>query len=68
MAYEVEFTEPAGKELKGLRRYDAIRIRDAIRGQLQDQPTVQTRNRKPLDDVAAGFQQRRFEHLGHAAQ
>lgn len=47
-AYSVVLSEPAYRHLDGLRRYDRARVLAAIRNQLSDRPTEESRNRKQL--------------------
>lgn len=46
--FRLEFTPEALEDLRLLRTYDQRRILDAIKAQLQHQPTQETRNRKRL--------------------
>ena len=48
MAFKIELTQSAADHVRGYRKYDQRIILDAIEEQLRDQPTVETRNRKPL--------------------
>ena len=55
MAYEIELARSAGEELKEIRVYDRRQIVDEIREQLKDDPTNETRRKKVLGQVKAGF-------------
>jgi mRNA-degrading endonuclease RelE of RelBE toxin-antitoxin system len=46
--YELDFTEDADRQLEKLSARDRAIILDAVERQLEFQPTVKTRNRKPL--------------------
>ena len=48
MAFQIEFTQSAADHIRAFRTYDQRIVLDAIEEQLRDQPTVETRNRKPL--------------------
>jgi len=48
MAFEIEFTQSAADHIRSFRKYDQLIILDGIEEQLRDQPTVETRNKKPL--------------------
>lgn len=56
MGYEIDISESALSELKGLRVYDQRRIATEIHGQLSNQPTVTTRNKKCLSGVSPDFE------------
>jgi mRNA-degrading endonuclease RelE of RelBE toxin-antitoxin system len=56
MVYSIELTDLIVGELKAIRAFDRRRIVDEINGQLEHQPTVETRNRKRLDAVAPDFE------------
>jgi mRNA-degrading endonuclease RelE of RelBE toxin-antitoxin system len=58
MAFRLEVSESALKDLKTLRAYDRKRIVEAIDEQLAHQPDVETRNRKCLPDVKPTFEHR----------
>ena len=58
MAFSVELTPLAVNDLKGLRAFDRRRIIDKLEEQLQHQPTVETRNRKRLDNLVPEFPHR----------
>jgi mRNA-degrading endonuclease RelE of RelBE toxin-antitoxin system len=55
VAYEVELTRDAERELRTLRAYDARRVSNGILTHLTQQPTVETRNRRELDPLVTGF-------------
>lgn len=55
-AFEVQITESATKELKGIRAFDRHRIVEEIDNQLTHQPAEPTRNRKWLDSVVPDFE------------
>jgi mRNA-degrading endonuclease RelE of RelBE toxin-antitoxin system len=48
MAFQIEFTQAAADHVRGFRKYDQTIILGAIEEQLRHEPTVETRNRKPL--------------------
>jgi mRNA-degrading endonuclease RelE of RelBE toxin-antitoxin system len=48
MPYEIKFTDSALEDLNYLKKFDQKIVVDAITGQLQHEPIVQTRNKKPL--------------------
>ena len=48
MAYAIEFTPEADDHLAGLSARDRARILDELERQLVHQPSVETRNRKPM--------------------
>lgn len=48
MAYRVEFTPEADQHLAGLTARERATLLDEVERQLLDQPTVETRNRKPM--------------------
>lgn len=56
MAYTVILTALARRELKELKAFDERRIAEAMRQQLANSPTAETRNRKILDDATASFE------------
>ncbi len=56
MAYAINLFGTAARELKELRVFDQRRIVDAMAGQLRDEPTVATRNRKCLLGVTPSFE------------
>src|SRR3954447_9920619 len=58
MAFEVELTKTAVKELKALRPFEQRRIVGEIESQLPSQPTTPTRNRKELLGLTPGFEHR----------
>jgi mRNA-degrading endonuclease RelE of RelBE toxin-antitoxin system len=53
--YEIELSDSAGQDLKWFRKYEQKQILDAIYAQLRYEPTVKTRNRKPLEDSPTGM-------------
>lgn len=53
--WEVFFEPKAEEDLEDVDSFDGRRILDAIETQLTRQPNVQTRNRKPLEDVDPPF-------------
>ena len=55
MAFTVELTRRASNDLKPFRTFDQRRITDAIKEQLQHQPTEATKNRKCLEGVEPEF-------------
>ena len=52
MSYTIKLTTSAEAELKAIRVYDRRQILDVLKAQLTHQPTMETRNRKRLDEVA----------------
>jgi mRNA-degrading endonuclease RelE of RelBE toxin-antitoxin system len=48
MPFEIEFSGPATQHLRALRARDRTIVLDAIEVQLQHEPLVETRDRKPL--------------------
>jgi mRNA-degrading endonuclease RelE of RelBE toxin-antitoxin system len=54
-AYEIQIAPLAFEEIRAIDVYERNRIIDEIDRQLPHQPTVQTRNRKPLLGVEAAF-------------
>ena len=48
MAFRVEFSPEAREHIQGLTARQRSIVLQGIRGQLQSQPTTETRNRKPL--------------------
>ncbi len=48
MKFEIEFTQTAANHVRAFRKYEQQTILDSIEEQLQDQPTVEARNRKRL--------------------
>jgi mRNA-degrading endonuclease RelE of RelBE toxin-antitoxin system len=58
MPYAIEVTDGAFAELRSIKAYHQRRIADAIDEQLPHQPTVETKNRKPLIAVQADFEHR----------
>jgi mRNA-degrading endonuclease RelE of RelBE toxin-antitoxin system len=55
-AYQIVVHELAIEELKSIRVFDQRRILAAIREQLADQPSLATRRRKCLIDLAPSFE------------
>lgn len=47
--YEIVFARRAEDQILTLRTYDERRLRDAMAENLQHEPLVRTRNRKPLE-------------------
>ncbi len=56
MSYEISIHELAATELSRLRTYDHRIVLEAIEEQLSHQPTVRTRRRKELTNLAPGFE------------
>jgi mRNA-degrading endonuclease RelE of RelBE toxin-antitoxin system len=56
MPFKVKLVDLAEEELQAIRTFDRRRIVDAIKEQLRDQPTVETRNRKCLEDLVPAFE------------
>jgi hypothetical protein len=56
MAFSIEITPSAFAELASIRAFDQHRIAAAIETQLTHQPTVQTKNRKPLYGAEPSFE------------
>jgi mRNA-degrading endonuclease RelE of RelBE toxin-antitoxin system len=54
--FDIEIADLAADELRGIRAFDRQRILDEIHSQLENQPTLVTRNRKRLDGVVPGFE------------
>jgi mRNA-degrading endonuclease RelE of RelBE toxin-antitoxin system len=54
--FDIEIADLAADELREIRVFDRRRILDGIHSQLQNQPTLVTRNRKRLDGVAPSFE------------
>jgi mRNA-degrading endonuclease RelE of RelBE toxin-antitoxin system len=54
MTYRIDYTEDAKRDLTYFRKFERKYILDEIDKNLQHEPTVETRNRKPLDanDIA----------------
>jgi mRNA-degrading endonuclease RelE of RelBE toxin-antitoxin system len=48
MAFQIEFTQTAADHVRAFREYDQKVILNAIEEQLRHEPTVETRNKKPL--------------------
>lgn len=48
MPYRIEYSQDAEEHLRGLTRTDQVRLLDAVERNLRSQPTVETRNRKPM--------------------
>jgi mRNA interferase RelE/StbE len=49
MAYEIRFTPEAADQLRDLRKFQQVRIRDAIVRHLIDRPDEETKNKKQLN-------------------
>src|SRR5436190_12884536 len=56
MTYAIDITASAYNELKWIRPFYQQRILDAIDQQLMNQPTVETRNRKPISGAKPDFE------------
>lgn len=57
MAFTIELSDDAERELEALRTFDHRTVLTAIETQLKDQPNVETRNRKNLGDgMTADFE------------
>jgi len=56
MAFTIDFSPVAMSELKGLRPFDQRRIVGEIESQLPFEPTVLTRNRKPVEGLCPAFE------------
>ncbi len=56
MTYEIEITASAFNELESVKPFYRHRILDAIDQQLMNQPTVETRNRKPISGAKPDFE------------
>jgi mRNA-degrading endonuclease RelE of RelBE toxin-antitoxin system len=56
MAYTIDIVASALDELKQIQPFYRQQIRGAIREQLTNQPTVETRNRKPLSGAKPDFE------------
>jgi len=48
MPYEIALSATAANDLRSLRPFDRAKVAHQIDAQLQSQPLVETRNRKPL--------------------
>jgi mRNA-degrading endonuclease RelE of RelBE toxin-antitoxin system len=55
-AFDIEITDLAAEELRRIRLYDRRQIIQEIHRQLENQPTVVTRNRKRLDGAVPDFE------------
>jgi mRNA-degrading endonuclease RelE of RelBE toxin-antitoxin system len=55
MPHEIKLLGNVPAELRSLRAYDRQRILDDIESQLRHEPTVETRNRKPLLGLTPSF-------------
>jgi mRNA-degrading endonuclease RelE of RelBE toxin-antitoxin system len=55
MAFEIEITAIAEEHLASIRAFDRRRIARAIDVKLPDEPTKETKSRKPLPNVSADF-------------
>lgn len=49
--YAIEFMPEADEQIGALAARDRATLLDRVTGQLMFQPTVQTRNRKPLEET-----------------
>ena len=59
MPFTIELLADAQRQLRELRAYDRTRILSEIRGQLEHQASVESRNRKQLEDhPVAGWELR----------
>jgi mRNA-degrading endonuclease RelE of RelBE toxin-antitoxin system len=56
MAFLIEVTGSAGKELQGIRPFDRKRIVSEIDTQLRHEPTTATKNRKCLEALSPTFE------------
>jgi mRNA-degrading endonuclease RelE of RelBE toxin-antitoxin system len=56
MPFAIEITDYAYDEVQAIKPYYRRRIIDSIFGQLSNQPTVETRNRKILSGVQPSFE------------
>jgi mRNA-degrading endonuclease RelE of RelBE toxin-antitoxin system len=54
--YAIDTVRSALDEIKAVKPFYRQQIRDAIRQQLMHQPTVETRNRKPLSGAKPDFE------------
>ena len=48
MAFRIDISPDAQEHLAGLRKFDQVRIVDAIEAQLTNEPRKPSRNRKPM--------------------
>jgi hypothetical protein len=48
VAYRIEFVEQADEQIGALTAYRRVRLLDAIEKQLLNEPSLETRNRKPM--------------------
>lgn len=55
MTYAIDIAASALAELKTIKPFYRQQIRSAIREQLSNQPTLETRNRKPLSGAKPDF-------------
>lgn len=55
MPYDVIIHEPAAGQLKELRAFDRQLLVEKLRKHLVYQPSVKTRNRKPLGEIRTSF-------------
>ena len=62
-AYRIEYAPEEEKHLRALTARDAATVLDRVPGELAHQPTVQTRNRKPLEANPLAPWELRVEHL-----
>jgi mRNA-degrading endonuclease RelE of RelBE toxin-antitoxin system len=56
MPHAIVLTQEARQDLKGIKTFYRKKILAEIDGQLQHQPTVETRNRKKLGEVEPDFE------------
>ena len=56
MSYSIETSQSAKSELKAIKVFERKQIIEEIDAQLKDEPTKETRNRKPLPNVEPGFE------------
>ena len=63
MPYHVELTDDARRQLRGLAARQRATIADAMSMQLVHQPTVATRNRKPMEPNPWGSWELRVGNL-----
>lgn len=54
MPYSIQFAPDAVEHFRDLRKYDQVRIRDAVLAQLTHEPDVETRHRKRLQSPLFG--------------
>ena len=56
MPFSIETSASAKSELKSIKLFERKRIIEEIDSQLMDEPTTETKNRKPLPDIEPGFE------------